>query len=202
MAEATGFQLVSCKQSKCKKDEEVDTSNILSEKRHCIHSVKKHQNRQKEGMGNASGDDNDNDVGSNSKGLPGLPTDKHYKCYHGSHHILTITKKMKGATIGLETYLHTKVPDMYALFLALKRYSLTCLPTNEEIAIANGSNILTAQQLKELTDAFACQAKGKQGPWDQAKFEHTLAEWIVHNDEPFTVVESLSTRIQAFQSQL
>ncbi|KIJ52915.1 hypothetical protein M422DRAFT_43145 [Sphaerobolus stellatus SS14] len=59
-------------------------------------------------------------VPNNTEGCPGEHGDKHYRCYHGKHKILTITRKMKGSQNGLIGHLRTHFPAMNRLYEELK----------------------------------------------------------------------------------
>ncbi|KAF8219894.1 hypothetical protein L208DRAFT_1191869, partial [Tricholoma matsutake] len=87
---------------------------------------------------------------------------------------------------------------MYKLYCILKDRAE--LPTPEEIGFASGKKILDvksdSEYLKKLEatmaniqKAFATQEANTAGPWDQAKFECLLTEWIVACDQPFNEVK-------------
>ncbi|KAH8103158.1 hypothetical protein DFH11DRAFT_1468886, partial [Phellopilus nigrolimitatus] len=137
----------------------------------------------------------------NAKGKEGDPGDKHYRCCHGNHHILTITKKMNGThTAGLVNHLERHVPHMYSLFKALKERGTSRPASEDEIRLAKGERQLSPEEMKDFSKglggfnplemAFARQGEKLASPWDQSEFERQLAEWVVVNDQPFTVVES------------
>ncbi|KAH9993284.1 hypothetical protein BJV74DRAFT_884394 [Russula compacta] len=83
------------------------------------------------------------------------------------------------------------------LYLVLKN----CVepPTAEEIGFASGKIVLDpkgdSKYLKKpkaatenIQKVFTMQQENTAGPWDQAKFEHLLTEWIVAYDQPFDEV--------------
>ncbi|KAF8065125.1 hypothetical protein FPV67DRAFT_1418769, partial [Lyophyllum atratum] len=122
---------------------------------------------------------------------------KYYKCYHGNRKTLVITKAMKGNLNGLMGHLK-HFPSMEHLYQVLKSRSEP--PTPNEIAIASGKSPLDpkaeAEYLRQLETAseniqraFEKQKAEAAGPWDQEKFEHLIAEWIVACDQPFEEVE-------------
>ncbi|KAH9989387.1 hypothetical protein BJV74DRAFT_878163 [Russula compacta] len=135
-------------------------------------------------------------VPQNASGQPGDPSDKHYCCRHGNHKTLTVTKLMKSNLNGLIGHMK-HFPTMYQLYLVLKNH--VELPMAEEIGFASGKTVLDpkgdSEYLKKLEAAteniqkvFAMQQENTAGPWDQAKFEHLLTEWIVACDQPFDEV--------------
>ena len=106
-------------------------------------------------------------------------------------------------------------PRLYILYCTLKDHEGP--PTPEEIAIASGEKQLDgraeSEYLKKLEKASENIKKAFedqqawaavsdnivdayisfiswQGPWDQAKFEQYLTEWIVACDQPFDEVEN------------
>ncbi|KAH8103785.1 hypothetical protein DFH11DRAFT_1520239, partial [Phellopilus nigrolimitatus] len=86
----------------------------------------------------------------NSKGKEGDPGDKHYRCCHGNHHILTITKKMNGSHTGLINHLERNVPLMHSLFKALKERGASRPATEDEIRLAKGERQLSLEEMKSL----------------------------------------------------
>ncbi|KAF8233226.1 hypothetical protein L208DRAFT_1267987, partial [Tricholoma matsutake] len=145
-------------------------------------------------------------VPQNGSGQIGDPGDKHYRCCHGNRKILTVTKLMKSNLNGLYATIigHLKhFPMMYRLYWVLKDWAEP--PTAEEIGFASGKTVLDpksdAEYLKKLEaateniqKAFAMQEANAVGPWDQAKFECLLTEWIVACDQPFDEVEEEDAR--------
>lgn len=110
----------------------------------------------------------------NANGTPGKEGDKHYKCYHGTRKILTITRAMRSSlngifilfltetrlligsnSLGLIGHLKNYFPAMYRLYLLLK--DRTEPPTEEEKAIAAACKSLdptmAAEYLKKLEKA-------------------------------------------------
>jgi len=98
-------------------------------------------------------------ININTGGRAGQPDDKHYKCYHGNHKILTITQAMKSSLngnllcfsmsfkmkltlncVGLIGHLKNHFPPMYHLYLILKDRSEP--PTEEEKAITSIKQML------------------------------------------------------------
>ena len=90
------------------------------------------------------------------------PGDKYFKCWHGSRKVLTITKRMKFSLngmslffchislftyifLGLIGHLKTHFPIMYRLFGYLK--DKDTLPTQKEIAMAQGKTVLDAETM-------------------------------------------------------
>lgn len=96
------------------------------------------------------------EVDHNSSGARGEPGDKHFKCRHGAHKILTITKKMRSSLNGKQTACHSldsctnifkglighlkNFPHMYELLDILN--SRESPPTADEIAVAEGRKVL------------------------------------------------------------
>ncbi|KAK0492861.1 hypothetical protein EDD18DRAFT_1357236 [Armillaria luteobubalina] len=92
---------------------------------------------------------------------------------------------------------------MYHLYLVLK----ACLDTDpraviidEELDLAVGRKVLdpgkASEYIKKLETAaenivraFEKQATEVAGEWDQERFEHLLAEWMVACDQPFEEVK-------------
>ncbi|KAF9063150.1 hypothetical protein BDP27DRAFT_1335608 [Rhodocollybia butyracea] len=127
-------------------------------------------------------------VDRNEAGDPGTPGDKHYKCFHGKRKTLTITKAMKSSLNGLTMHLKNHFPPMYRLWEVLHQQKK--IPTAEEVNIACGKTTLDAQSATaflgkletvsyNIQAAFDAQARKAAGPWDQAKFESLLLEWII-----------------------
>ncbi|KAJ6616751.1 hypothetical protein B0H10DRAFT_1375817 [Mycena sp. CBHHK59/15] len=154
------------------------------------------------------------EVDKNSSGSPGQPGDKHYKCHHGDHHILTVTEGMRFSVNGLTGYLKTHAPPMYRLYEILFQRSKedpdvtgrSNLPTEEEIEIAAGKRTfddvaeqsylanLRRLQPNTIGEAFDRQRTKNTLPWDQERFERLLAEWIVSCDQPFDEVDKAEFR--------
>ncbi|KIJ91394.1 hypothetical protein K443DRAFT_32511, partial [Laccaria amethystina LaAM-08-1] len=133
-------------------------------------------------------------VDVNKDGKAGEPGDKHYKCYHGNHKVLTISKAMNCSLNGTSHF-----PPLHQLFLYMK-LRIEHPPTSEEIQFASGrkpfGSSIHAEYLQKLNaqtsgikEAFAKQKANAAEPWDQAKFEELLIEWIVACDQPFDEVE-------------
>ncbi|KAF7289712.1 hypothetical protein MIND_01344300 [Mycena indigotica] len=137
----------------------------------------------------------------NAKGQAGLDGDRHFRCLHGDHKVITITKKMKSSTNGLVGYLKSHAPPMYRLqqILAERAREDPAVtgrsnePTTEEIEIAQGRR--TFDEVSEesylarlrqgqptLSETISRQ---KARAWDQREFERLLAEWVAECDQPF-----------------
>ncbi|KAF8805090.1 hypothetical protein BYT27DRAFT_7298997 [Phlegmacium glaucopus] len=86
------------------------------------------------------------DCGAN--GVVGNPGDKHFKCYHGNHKVLTLTKSMKYNLTTLVTHLKQNFPLMFKLFSVLKDRSSDQQATAEELDIASGKKILDPEKAK------------------------------------------------------
>lgn len=139
------------------------------------------------------------EVPLNASGHHGTPGDKHYKCFHGSRKVLTITKAVRSNLNGLIGHIKTHFPPMYRLFKALKN-RLAPL-TNEELLIAAGKKILdqdaTSEFLKKLERSSKTviqvfneqNLKAADKAWDQKRFETLLTEWMVVCDQPFEEVD-------------
>ncbi|KIL55047.1 hypothetical protein M378DRAFT_188692 [Amanita muscaria Koide BX008] len=79
---------------------------------------------------------------------------------------------------------------MYRLYCVLKDRGEP--PTTEEIGFASGKKLLDSKidaATENIQKAFAIQEANAAGPWDQAKFERLLTEWIIACDQPFDEVE-------------
>ncbi|KAF8236729.1 hypothetical protein L208DRAFT_1217461, partial [Tricholoma matsutake] len=136
-------------------------------------------------------------VPKNASGQPGDPGDKHSRCCHGNHKILTVTKLMKSNLNGLLIGHLKHFLTMYQFYCVLKDWAEP--PTTEEIGFTSGKMVLDlksdAEYLKlkapmeNIQKAFATQEANAAGPWDQAKFECLLTEWIVSCDQPFDEVK-------------
>ncbi|KAJ7876647.1 hypothetical protein B0H13DRAFT_2347527 [Mycena leptocephala] len=86
-------------------------------------------------------------VDKGADGSPGAPGDKHFKCYHGSRKVLTITRAMKSSLNGLQTHLRTKFPIMNRLYEAMSRHQTP--PTQQEIDLARGATVMDAAAAAE-----------------------------------------------------
>lgn len=139
-------------------------------------------------------------VPNNEEGKPGEPGDKHYRCYHGKHKILTVTKKMKATQIGLQNHLKNHFPAMNRLYETLKARPDDKPPTLEELQIAAGKIPLDSPTVIDymknleakagpLVDAFKRATAGSETQWDQTEFENFLTKWMVVCDQPFEEVE-------------
>ncbi|TDL19648.1 hypothetical protein BD410DRAFT_841993 [Rickenella mellea] len=141
-------------------------------------------------------------VPNNAEGKPGQDGDKHYRCYHGSRKIFTITKAMCTSLNGLIGHLKTTFPLHYRLYKVLKARNGP--PTMEELLFAANKKTMDAsvaatylQSLEHasnnLVKAFEKQsnnaAQKAMGKWDQSKFENLLVDWLAGNDQPFEEVE-------------
>ncbi|TFK58319.1 hypothetical protein BDN72DRAFT_751186, partial [Pluteus cervinus] len=129
-------------------------------------------------------------------GTAGLPSSKHFKCYHGNRRVMTITPAMRSNLNGLIGNLKSASPAMYRFFELLKERGSSQPPTEEEIKIASGKSPIPAGFLetveKEFVDiraAFAKQAEKGLDEWDQKHFENLLVKWMVTCDQPFEEVE-------------
>jgi hypothetical protein len=100
-------------------------------------------------------------VSTNSQGQVGNFGDKHYKCHHGNHKVITVTRAMKHSLngkrllllftdivshkpiVGLVGHLKTHFPAMYRLYIILK--DRTDPPTDDELAIASAEKVLDTE---------------------------------------------------------
>ncbi|KAF8815009.1 hypothetical protein BYT27DRAFT_7129337, partial [Phlegmacium glaucopus] len=137
-------------------------------------------------------------VDRNNKGELGQQGDKHYKSLHGNRGVFTVTKASRYNLGSLIRNLKTASAPMYSLFCAINGRQAT----QEEIDLASGKtpfdpskhydfikSIQTSQI--DIRRALEKQASAAAGPWDQAKFEQFLAEWMVLTDQPFDTVDNL-----------
>ncbi|KAK6981508.1 Transposase-like protein, partial [Favolaschia claudopus] len=138
-------------------------------------------------------------------GQKAIKGDKFFKCFHGEspRKVLKITVAMRSSLNGLTGHLKGAAPDMFRLYEILKDRKTPA--TAEEADIASGKKqfakredllayldkISSATTLNQQTirEAFARAQETKLGPWDQAKFERLLVEWLVACDQPFSEVE-------------
>ncbi|KAI9434270.1 hypothetical protein BJY52DRAFT_1100235, partial [Lactarius psammicola] len=134
----------------------------------------------------------------NASGQAGEPGDKHYRCYHRNHKVLTVMRAMKSNLNGLINHLKSHFPAMFWLYCVLKDREE--MPMPEEIAIASGKQALDPKNeaayierleaaSENIRKAFAAQEAKAAGPWDQEKFEQLLTEWVVACNQPFDAVE-------------
>ncbi|KAF8510830.1 hypothetical protein BU17DRAFT_97802 [Hysterangium stoloniferum] len=142
-------------------------------------------------------------MSQNASGMAGDPGDKHYKCYHGNHKVLTVTHAMKSSLNG--TYSFKMVSCILFTNFTSKGSSTILNPTSQppmakEIVVASGKQALDptreAEYIKKLKaanenihKAFAAQAAQVVGLWDQEKFECLLIEWIVTCNQSYDEVE-------------
>ncbi|KAG6823497.1 hypothetical protein H0H92_010023, partial [Tricholoma furcatifolium] len=134
-------------------------------------------------------------------GRRGNPGDRHYKCYHGSHKVITLKASMKSNLSGLIKTLKEASSSMHTFFLLLKDRCTDEPITQEEIGIASGQVPIDARKsaevlarLKERSEniekAFQRQREAAVAPWDQSHFESLLIKWIIATDKAFEEVEN------------
>ncbi|KAJ6615690.1 hypothetical protein B0H10DRAFT_2039794 [Mycena sp. CBHHK59/15] len=82
-------------------------------------------------------------VPKNSVGYAGAPGDKHYKCFHGNHQIITISKAANSNVGKLIRHLKNNFPVMYRLYCALHTQ------TQEQVRFAQGTVLLDGAAAKE-----------------------------------------------------
>ncbi|KAJ6597895.1 hypothetical protein B0H10DRAFT_2231910 [Mycena sp. CBHHK59/15] len=96
---------------------------------------------------------------------------------------------------GLDQHLKSHAPDMCRFYEMLNSRDRSIRPSDEEIEIARGEKKLrlgtsfSSTLAGSLREAFARSGEKAAGPWDQAKFEELLVEWLVACDQPFQEVE-------------
>ncbi|KAK6981440.1 hypothetical protein R3P38DRAFT_2578502, partial [Favolaschia claudopus] len=138
-------------------------------------------------------------------GQKAIKGDKFFKCFHGEspRKVLKITVAMRSSLSGLTGHLKGAAPDMFRFYEILKDRKTPA--TAEEADIASGKkqfakredllayldkiSSATALNQQTIREAFARAQETKLGPWDQAKFEQLLVEWLVACDQPFSEVE-------------
>ncbi|KAJ6565702.1 hypothetical protein B0H10DRAFT_1965559 [Mycena sp. CBHHK59/15] len=109
------------------------------------------------------------------------------------------------STTGLDQHLKSHAPDMCRFYEMLNSRDRSIRPSDEEIEIARGEKKFATRdefleylgrgesaaehRQQSLREAFARSGEKAAGPWDQAKFEELLVEWLVACDQPFQEVE-------------
>ncbi|KAF8478000.1 hypothetical protein DFH94DRAFT_620353, partial [Russula ochroleuca] len=137
-------------------------------------------------------------IANGSDGTSRDDSNVHYCCLHGAHKVCTIKKSMRSNLSALVNNLHIQVKPMFQLYCILKDQDKPPMP--KEVDIASGKRQLDGnaeaeylemleKSLENIKKAFQVQQIWAIGPWDQAKFEQLLTEWIVACDQPFDEVE-------------
>ncbi|KAI9569898.1 hypothetical protein HD554DRAFT_2170888 [Boletus coccyginus] len=87
-------------------------------------------------------------ISMNSHREVGNPGDRHYKCHHGTHKVITVTHAMKHNVNGLVGHLKGNFQAMYRLYIILKDRTKPSTP--DDLAIASTTKVLDV----EATNAY------------------------------------------------
>ena len=133
-------------------------------------------------------------VSTNAQGQVGNIGDKHYKCFHGNHKVITVTRAIKyslngkrslllcanivtqasSILVGLVGHLKTHFPAMYRLYLVLK--DRTNPPTDEDLAIASRKKILDAETANSYLGQVEAASANLLSMFAKQSQEHAVSE--------------------------